>query len=261
MRTIKQLYRYPVKGLSGESLPFVELKQGRGFPGDRVFAITNGSASFDVESLKPEPKTSFLVLMKYAELARLDTKYDSLREVLEVREHGSQRLLLESSLITDEGKAEIGIFFRNFLGEQVITGSPRVVRREMHPFTDVSVVSPALMHSISLINLTSLYEVERALGKTLDPRRFRANVYFEGENPWEEFDWLDKEITIGSIRAKVNFKTRRCPATDVNPDTAERDVTLPQFLRKTFGHGDLGVYAEIITPGVLRVGDTLLSLS
>ena len=260
MRTIKHLYRYPVKGLSGEKLSSVELEQGRGFPGDRVFAITNGSATFDVDSLKPEPKTSFLVLMKYAELARLDTRYDAQRKVLEVREHGGQNVLLESSLMTEEGKADIAAFFREFLGEQVITGSPKVVHRETHPFTDVSVVSPTLMHSISIINLTSLFEVEKALGKKLDPRRFRANVYFQGGQPWEEFEWMDKEITIGSIRAKVNFKTRRCPATDVNPETAERDLALPQFLRKTFGHGDLGVYAEIITPGTLKVGDKVLPL-
>ncbi|AMU10867.1 hypothetical protein A2T82_31545 [Burkholderia cenocepacia] len=111
------------------------------------------------------------------------------------------------------------------------------------------------MHSVSLINLASLREVESAMGQKLDPLRFRANIYFDGGEPWEEFDWMDKEIRLGTAAGRVCFRTRRCPATDVNLKTAERDTKIPQFLRKNFGHGDLGVYAEICTGGKIASGD------
>jgi uncharacterized protein YcbX len=39
---IASLYRYPVKGLSGEKLPAVDLVPGATFPMDRAFALENG---------------------------------------------------------------------------------------------------------------------------------------------------------------------------------------------------------------------------
>jgi uncharacterized protein YcbX len=47
----------------------------------------------------------------------------------------------------------------------------------------------------------------------------------------------------------------RCAATQVNPDTAQRDIDLPRELRQAFGHADMGVYAEIVAGGTVRQGD------
>jgi uncharacterized protein YcbX len=85
--------------------------------------------------------------------------------------------------------------------------------------------------------------------------RFRANVYFRGETSWEEFDWMDREIRIGSVRARVAMRTTRCAATQVNPHTAERDCNVPKELQRAFGHADMGVYAEIVAAGEVRIGD------
>ena len=49
----------------------------------------------------------------------------------------------------------------------------------------------------------------------------------------------------------------RCAATEVNPDTAERDATPPRWLRERFGHADLGVYAEVLEGGRVAAGDAL----
>jgi hypothetical protein len=47
----------------------------------------------------------------------------------------------------------------------------------------------------------------------------------------------------------------RCAATSVNPETAERDVTVPKALKQHFGHVDMGVYAEVVRAGRVAVGD------
>ncbi len=49
----------------------------------------------------------------------------------------------------------------------------------------------------------------------------------------------------------------RCAATQVNPDTAERDCNVPKELQQAFGHADLGVYAEIESGGLVRIGDAV----
>ncbi|MFO0202179.1 MAG: MOSC domain-containing protein, partial [Alphaproteobacteria bacterium] len=99
--------------------------------------------------------------------------------------------------------------------------------------------------------------LEQAAGMALDPLRFRANVYVSGGGPWAEFDWIGREILLGQARLRVVKRIVRCPATEVNPDTAQRDAEPPRWLREHFGHADLGVYAEVLEGGRIAVGDAL----
>ncbi len=49
----------------------------------------------------------------------------------------------------------------------------------------------------------------------------------------------------------------RCPATNVNPETAARDLEIPPTLSRNLGHMDCGIYAEVIADGEIGVGDTV----
>jgi hypothetical protein len=49
----------------------------------------------------------------------------------------------------------------------------------------------------------------------------------------------------------------RCAATNVNPETAERDLNLPLALQKGFGHPNMGIYARVASAGPIAVGDTI----
>ena len=82
-----------------------------------------------------------------------------------------------------------------------------------------------------------------------------SNLYIDGVPAWSEFDWIDKRMQFAQCNLKVIDRTVRCAATDVNPDTAQRDLALPQALQRHFGHDDLGVYATIREGGVLTEGD------
>jgi hypothetical protein len=97
--------------------------------------------------------------------------------------------------------------------------------------------------------------LERVARQPVDPRRFRGNILFDGLPAWAEFGWIGREIRIGTARLKVFERIQRCAATNVNPDTAERDMNIPLTLRKGFGHLDLGVYAEVIADGEVKPGD------
>ena len=87
------------------------------------------------------------------------------------------------------------------------------------------------------------------------PLRFRANLYVTGWPAWHEFDLLDRTLAIGDVRLKVVKRIKRCAVVNVDPDTALRDLEIPNTLQRQLGHADCGIYAEVIAPGTLRLGD------
>ena len=78
---------------------------------------------------------------------------------------------------------------------------------------------------ISLINLATVRALEELWRTPIDPLRFRANFYIDGARPWEEFDWVGRDIRIGGVTFSVDRKNGRCGATNVNPVTGQRDLT------------------------------------
>ena len=138
-----------------------------------------------------------------------------------------------------------------------LNGPPKVLTGELpsgdkHSFSDVA------NKVVSIINLASVAALEKASGWTIDPLRFRGNIYVSGWPAWHEFDLLDSEIAIGAqARLKVVKRIVRCAATNVDPATGIRDLTIPAALLKTYGHADCGVYAEVLTGGEIAAGDAL----
>jgi uncharacterized protein YcbX len=250
---IESLWRYPVKGLSAENLPFVDLAGSCGFPWDRVYAVTDGSFAFDPAQPQPMPKTHFLMLAKYKKLALLRTKLNSHTQTLLVEGAGASRRFQLNQV---EDRQALAAFLSDFL-DTTLRGQPVVVQAPGHQFTDVSVHSTALMRSISLINLATVRDLERHLGRKLDPLRFRANVYFDGAEAWSELDWVGRTLHCGDVVLNVVRRTSRCPATSVDLVDGTRDLNMPLAIRDYRGHGDCGVYAEVVDPGRLQQGDPL----
>jgi len=251
--TVTALYRYPVKGLTGESLQDVLLEKSEGMAGDRMVAIAREAGLFDPASPVAIPKTNFLMLAKDEALAKLRTSFDLETDEIEIRAGGETKLRV--SLSTEDGQRALAEFLKTFLEKGDI--HPQVTRSPGHKFTDISVVSPAKMRAISLINLASIRALEKETGYKIDPMRFRANVYFDSEDPFVENDWIDKAISIGGVKMQCVMRTKRCPATEVNPETGEHDIRVPYELRKHFGHFDMGIYAEVQSTGSVKIGDTI----
>ena len=123
---------------------------------------------------------------------------------------------------------------------------------QAHSFSDVA------KKVVSIINLASVAAVENAAGAPVHPLRFRGNIYVAGWPAWHEFDLLGREIAIGeSARLKVVKRIERCAATEVDPETGIRDLTIPRTLMDNFGHADCGIYAEVIAGGDIAVGDAI----
>lgn len=252
--TLTSITRFPVKGLSGESLECIELEPGHGLPHDRRYALALADTEFDEQHPLPLPKTKFVVLMRYERLAALTAEFDAATSQLVLR--CGSALLANARLDEAEGRNAIASVVADFIGER-LQGRPRVVAAAGHRFTDVGTHSPSMMEAVSVVNLASVRALEQAMGEAIDPRRFRANLLVDGLEPWAEFGWMDREITIGELRFRGMARTRRCAATEVNPDTATRDLKIPAAIVKHFGHADMGVYVSAQTRGSLRLGAPL----
>jgi hypothetical protein len=242
--TVTQIYRYPVKGLTGEPLDRVHLEPGATLPGDRRFAIALGSAAFDGE---PHwlPKGNFLNLSRNERLARLESRFDDNDQTLTLLRGGKQ--VCRAKLSEPTGRAIVEQFFAAFAGSEA-RGTPRLIEVPDQPMSDV----PEKV--LSLINLASVRDLERVVTQPVDPLRFRGNLYIDGGEAWEEFTWVGRTIAIGAARLRVTQRIDRCAATNVNPATAERDRNIPRALMQGFGHGDCGVYAEVTAGGEIAPG-------
>jgi uncharacterized protein YcbX len=249
---IQAIYRYPVKGLTPQPLARTRLTAGATLPADRLYAIENGPCGFDPADPKYFPKQRFLMLMRNERLAALRTDYDETSHTLTIQCEG--REAVRGDLRTKEGRLAIEAFFRRFMPNE-LNGPPKVLFGQGHSFSDVA------KKVVSIINLASVAAVETAAGAAVHPLRFRGNIYVAGWPAWHEFDLIGREFAVGGARLKMVKRIVRCAATDVDPDTGIRDLTLPRTLMQSFGHANCGVYAEVTAGGDIARGDALNPLS
>lgn len=130
------------------------------------------------------------------------------------------------------------------------------------------------VHPVTIISSASIAALaERMPGDDIDRRRFRMLVEVDGCDAHAEDGWIGDEVTLGEAVVRVEGPVPRCVVTTHNPDTGVRDAdTLRAILqyRGARAEGDLdtpvahlpdngkavfGVYASVVTPGRVRVGD------
>jgi uncharacterized protein YcbX len=245
---ITGLYRYPVKGLTPEALHQVALRVGETLPSDRRYAIENGPSGFDPAVPSWMPKTVFIMLMRNERLAALRSHFEDETHVLTIR--WDDKVVARGDFETAEGRAAIEQFFvRNFVGE--LKGPPKVLVSPGHSFSDVA------KKVVSIINLASVHAVESMVGAEVNPLRFRANLYAKGWPAWHELGLVGETLSIGEARLKVVKTITRCAATNVDPETAARDLDIPAAIQTRLGHNLCGIYAGVITDGTIRIGDRI----
>jgi len=245
--TVSELYRYPVKGLSAQPLSSAKLEVGKTIPYDRAWAIENGPGRFDPDAPRHLPKISFVMLMRNERLAALEARFDESTKMLTILHKGSE--VVHGSLASAGGRETIELFLSGYMLAEGLRGPPKIVSARNHSFSDVAA------KCVHIISRTSLTELEEVAGRPLDPIRFRPNIIVDGWEPWAEFSAIGQVLEIGSLKLKAFKRTQRCAATNVNPDTAERDTEIPDLLAKTWGHTDFGVYAKVVETGTIRLGD------
>ncbi|ANZ43499.1 hypothetical protein BBK82_42810 [Lentzea guizhouensis] len=248
---MRELFVHPVKGLTAQPLDQVELRPGQGVPHDRTLAFARPDGRYRPGTRTGLPKQEFFALVSDHRLSGLDTHFDVETEVLTARVAGHE--VLKADLGTEEGAATATRFFARVL--DLPAGVVPVLAREPgRRFTDANVAGDGPMNWVSLVNLASVRDLESRTGTTVDPRRFRANVFVEGLPAWSEVDLMDAEFDLGGVRVRAVHRTKRCAATEVGPGAGRRDLPVVTMLQRTCGHQFMGIYVEVLTAGVLRKG-------
>jgi uncharacterized protein YcbX len=116
-------------------------------------------------------------------------------------------------------------------------------------------------HRISMVSLASVRDLGRRGGLDgdgPDPRRFRMSVELDGCEPYEEDSWKGQPVRLGEVVVQVGDGVSRCALTTMHPETGEKDFDTLRVLggyRKRGTELLFGVYADVVEPGRIRVGD------
>lgn len=120
-------------------------------------------------------------------------------------------------------------------------------------------------NGVSIMTEASVDELARRGndGHALDPRRFRMLIQVAGaERPHLEDDWVGRQVRIGEALVRITKPVSRCVITTQDPDTGARDFPTLRIIRsyrgaRDGGKLDFGVYAEVVRPGRIALGDAI----
>lgn len=241
--TLSGIFRHPIKSLGREALDRATLAAGGWLPGDRLWAVAHERARIDEGAWAQ--CANFLRCTNgpglMAVTARLDPSGD--RVVL----MHPERPEIDLAPDTEDAFPRL-LDWLNGIWAPDLPAPTRLYGYAGGNLTDNP--NPWL----SIHNTASHRAVEGRAGRPLSVHRWRGNLWIDGLGPWQEFEWIGREIRIGATVLGVTERIGRCKAPHANPETGARDVDVLGLLR-TWDHQDFGVFAEVIEGGEIRQGD------
>lgn len=224
---VRAVRRYPVKGMVGEWLERVRVDQ-RGLAWDRWFAVVDGDGRFGAGKSTRRFRRRDAVLVYQARVCEQGP-----HEQVVVSSPDGRTWLVGDPDLDQALTAEIGTPVRVLAESQV-------------PHQDAG--------QVSLVGTATLDWCGGELGVDADQRRLRGNLLVDTEEPFAEDGWLGRELRAGTVVLRVVRRTERCRVIDVPQDGLSMGT--PWLRSLPPGRVlELGVYADVVVPGSLRVGD------
>ena len=226
--TIKRLWRYPVKSLLGESATELSLDH-RGVIGDRWYAISNSQGKFGS-----------------GKNTRRFRKIEGLFDFQAKYEDDNLLVTFPDGRIFKGDDSNINQELSSVLGQPVTLVSEK----------DISHFDADSLH---LVTTASLKWLKNLLPKSaINERRFRPNLLIDiPGNGLIEHDWVGKKLLIGrELEIEITSLTDRCMMTSMAQEELNRDRNIAKTISRYSQH-NFGVYAKIIKPGIIHVGDNI----
>lgn len=225
--SVSALFRYPVKALAGESLQVAALDR-RGLVGDRAWAVHEADGRLST-----------------GKNGRRFRRRDGLFDLRSHTDDEGVEVVLPDGRSLPAGSPDLDAALSAHLD------APVRMRHESDGshFDD----SP-----VSLVGTASLVAAGELVGATepLDPRRFRANLVVETQEPFEEETWLGRRLRLGTAVLAATERIERCRMVDI----AQVGVPARHGVLRTLGQQrdtQLAVYLTVVEAGEIRVGDEL----
>ena len=241
------LFRYPIKGYGVERVASSDLTEGACMPGDRVWAVLDERGRYDKDAPGWVSCRNFARGAKSPELMAVTARTED-----------DGRLTLSHRLLDD-----ITVDLTQKLDRDMFLSWVQPLTRHGQARSIDVVSAPGVgfpdsdFQSVSIMAKASLRAVSQAAGRDMAKARFRGNVWIDGTDVWEEFEWPGKRVQIGEAVLEVVEPITRCQATLANPETGQRDTNTLAILMDRFGHQEFGVNARVLKAGRLASGDVL----
>jgi uncharacterized protein YcbX len=280
LATVSGIRRYPVKSMAGESLDEVDLLE-RGLPGDRSWAVRDEVRG----GIRGAKQIGGLMRFGARFLEAPATEGSSAAEILfpdgsvgrtgdaDIAERISAALEHEVTLWPLLPADALDHYRRGAPDQEDMEEWLRTVfaREPGEPLPDVTAFPPGIMEFESppgtyfdafpllLVSEASLASMaERAPESSFDVRRFRPNFVLsdtEAGAAFPENEWQGR-LRIGEAVLEAQMACPRCVMTTRGFDDLPQDPKIMRALVRENG-GNMGLYATVVEPGRVRVGDTV----
>jgi uncharacterized protein YcbX len=194
-------------------------------------------------------------------LAQVSSSYDAVTGELELRLPGGE---VVREVVTPVGRTSVELWGREVPG--TVMNGPFAAALSALAGTQLRLLRAddglrALdSHAVSVLSQASVDEVARRGGRAhLDARRFRPTLLIDGCAAHAEDAWVGGLVRTGDAVLTVVRLDPRCALTTLDPDTGVRDADTLRWLAAyrppEGGEVFCGIYADVRTPGRVRVGD------
>ena len=246
MPTVRAIHISPVKSLRLTSVEAAEVTPA-GLRGDRQLMLVDADG-------RVADARRFGTLLQLE--ARLDA--DSLQLLMPDGGTIQQELALEGTDTIE--------FYGNHIAGRWVNGPvgpaiSELIGREVRLFRGDADCACLDAHPVSMLSASAVEQLAHQAGHEgdLDARRFRPSLLLDGCEPHAEDRWIGGRVQAGEAVLDVVKLDIRCALTTRNPATGERDADtlrwIGEFRPRDDGEICFGVYADVVTPGAVRVGD------
>jgi uncharacterized protein YcbX len=279
---VRELWRYPVKSMAGETLAECRIAERYGVPGDRGWALRDEEAG-EIRGAKKIPALLQLgaryleppsgaatppvsITLESGDEIRSDDPDASAR----LSKHLGRRVTLCARRPAEDRehyrRAEPITDMEATIREtsELLPDEPTPVLSEVP--VDLSIVADHVsppgtyfdyfqLHLLTTQSVASLAAL--APGSQIDRRRFRPNLLIEavdGLSGFCELDWCGKGLAIGDVRLDVVMPMMRCGMITCAQAELPRDPSIMRALVRDCDM-NLGVGAQVLEAGRARVGD------
>ncbi|MAK66136.1 MULTISPECIES: MOSC N-terminal beta barrel domain-containing protein [unclassified Methylophaga] len=277
--TVQQIWRYPVKGMAGESLSHCHLGD-MGLQGDRIWALRD-VARQEIQSCKFRPQLLRCVARcRRSEMTgahdQVDIQFPDGRVVgsddPQIHSLLSDLTGHDSTLESLRPLSELDFYRRHKKDDHTWLEELKATfdREKGEPLPDLDSLPPAAVDFVSvpgtfflvtpfhLLTTATLAHLQKLNPDAdWDIQRFRPNLVIEtlpGMEGLVEQAWVDNTMQIGQATIECNGTTPRCGAVTRSQQSLESDTSI---LRTIVQKADqnLGIYGAIKQSAVIRLGD------
>ena len=247
---IQKLYFSPVKSISLTNSSNLYVQKNIGIKNDRIFAFTRNidkNKSKIIEKIPKERNLNYFLTLRNSPFLN-KYNFDMIENTLFFK-LGNE--VIVSINYTEENNYDI--LTKELMKREDHIKDTYLLLNKKFPFFDTT---PA--NSISLINVNSIHDFENKINKSIELERFRGNIYVNDLDPWEEFNFIGKNIFINDCQFKVTGAIPRCSATNLVPNLTNIDINLPHKLRVTYNHINMGIYLTPLNEGEIEINDKIM---